>query len=378
MLRGEFLGGSVAALVGGAVAPNQGFLQQVNLGVNVPLTGPLANYGNEIVRGIQACVDETNRFTPSPTHFWGVRTFDDQNSPTVATSNVFVAASDPSVIGMIGNLTAETTLAALPQYANASFAIVVPSVTADVITDRGFRNVFRLPTKDSTEGQLYARSVLGKGSNVVALATAGDYGASIANGLIAQARADKRDGSLVDVNPTADPANIAAVVLKRKPSHVFLAGKPERFGPIAKALRKQGYTGEFGASDSFFSASVVDPYGEVMNGALVVTSQPPLERIPTIISLLRDFEAQVGSITAFSAFGYAAAQLLMQAFGRSNARDRFALLSQLQQGGTYNLIVGQYAFNFSGDASLPNVYLYRLTPKGFDYVKAAVPSGFIL
>ncbi|HET9029127.1 MAG TPA: branched-chain amino acid ABC transporter substrate-binding protein [Candidatus Aquilonibacter sp.] len=378
MLRSHFLAGTGALAIGGAVPGQGGFLQQINLGVSVPLTGDLAHYGEQIVKGAQACCDETNRFTPSPTHWWAVRTFDDQNSPTVATSNVFVAASDPSVIGMIGNLTVETTLAALPQYANASFALVVPSVTADVITARGYRNVFRLPTKDSTEGQLYGRAALSKGANVVALATPGDYGASIANGLVAQARTDKHDASLVAVEERSDPADIAVIVLRSNPTHVFLAGKPDRFGPIAKALRKRGFKGAFGASDSFFTTAVIDPYGEAMDGALVVTSTPPLERIPTIVSLLRDFQGEVGEVTAFSAYGYAAAQLLIQAYGRGNAKDRFSLLTQLQQGGAYNLIVGQFGFNFNGDASLPNVYLYELSPKGFAFKKAAIPSGFVL
>ncbi len=383
MLRSEFLAGAAAALLpsGNAGIPNQnGVLPQTNIGVNVPLTGPLAQYGTQIVKGVQACVDETNRFTPSLTRYWGVRTFDDQNNATVASSNVFVAASDPSVMGMIGNLTVDTTLAALPQYANANFAIVVPSVTADVITNRGFRNVFRLPTKDSSEGQLFARSVLPrhKSAKVIALTMKGDYGADVANGLIGQAQADHHDTDTIDVNPTNDPENIAAVVIKRDASFVFFAGKPDHLGPIAKALRKQGYKGDFGASDSFFSGAVIDPYGDAMDGTLVASSTPPIDRIPSMVTLVRDFQGEVGGIDAFEAFGYAAAQLLIMASGRANAKDRFALLTQMQQGGAYNLLVGQYAFNFSGDATLPNIYLYKMTTKGFTFDRSAVPSGFVV
>ena len=383
MLRSEFLAGAAAALLptGNTGIPNSnGVLPQVNLGVNVPLSGPLAQYGNQIVKGVQACVDETNRFTPSLSRYWGVRSLDDQNNATVASSNVFVAASDPSVMGMIGNLTVDTTLAALPQYANANFAIVVPSVTADVITKRGFRNVYRLPTKDSSEGQLFARSVLPKHTtaNVIAVTMKGDYGADVADGLVAQAKADHHDADVVEVDPTNDPQNIAAVINKRDASFVFFAGKPDHLGPIANALRKRGYKGDFGASDSFFSGTVIDPYGDAMNGTLVASSTPPIDRIPSMLTLVRDFQNEVGGIDAFEAFGYAAAQLLIMGSGRANAKDRFALLTQLQQGGAYNLLVGQYAFNFTGDATLPNIYLYKMTPKGFTFEKSAVPSGFVV
>lgn len=382
MLRSEFLTGVGAALAatGNAGFPNQnGVLPQINIGVNVPLTGPLAQYGNQIVKGAQACVDETNRFTPSITRYWGLRTLDDQNNSTVASSNVFVAAADPSVMGMIGNLTVDTTLAALPQYANANFALVIPSVTADVVTRRGFRNIFRLPTKDSSEGQLFARSVLAKHQGtIIALSTSGDYGEDVASGLVSQAKANHRDADVINVLPTNSPENIAAVVIKRNATFVFLAGKPDRFGPIAKALRAQGYKGDFGASDAFFTGTVIDPYGDALDSALVSSSTPPIDRIPSMVSIIRDFQGEVGGIDSFEAFGYAAAQLLIAAAGRANAKDRFALLTQMQQGGAYNLLVGQYAFNFSGDATLPNIYLYRLTSKGFTFEKSAVPSGFVV
>ncbi len=383
MLRSEFLAGTIAALLpsGTTGIPNQnGFLPQVNLGVNVPLTGPLAQFGSQIVKGVQACVNETNRFTPSLTRYWGVRPFDDQNNATVASSNVFIAASDPTVMGMIGNLTVETTLAALPQYANANFAIVVPSVTADIVTNRGFRNIFRLPTKDSSEGQLFARSVLPKNrsATIIAVTMKGDYGADVASGLVAQATADKHDAHTITVEPTNDPENIAARINKRNATFVFLAGKPDPLGPIAKALQKQGYKGDFGASDGFFTGAAIDPYGEALSGTLVASSTPPIDRIPSMLQLVRDFQGEVGGIDAFEAFGYAAAQLLIQAAGRVNAKDRFALLTQLQAGGAYNLLVGQYAFNFYGDATLPNIYLYKMTPKGFTFEKSAVPSGFVV
>ena len=53
-------------------------------------------------------------------------------------------------------------------------------------------------------------------------------------------------------------------------------------------------------------------------------------------------------------------------------------MQQMQQGGAYNLLTGQYAFNYSGDASLPNIYLYRLTMKGFTFAKPAITDGFVV
>jgi branched-chain amino acid transport system substrate-binding protein len=381
MIRSDFLMGAGTMLATGVTAPfsQNGVLQQFSIGVNVPLSGPLAEYGKQIVSGVQAAVNEANRYNSTLMRAWGIRTFDDQNTIAVATSNAFVAAADPGVIAMVGNLTTDVTLAALEQYRNASFACVVPALTADVITSRGFRNVFRLPTKDSSEGRLFARAVLqGKKATVVrAIWVEGEYGADTARAFVAQAKADKHDADLVAMETTSDPQNTAAIALRPSPTYIFLSGKPDRLGAVVHALRSQGYKGEFGASDGFFTTAITEPYGKLMSGSLVATSLPPIERVPTNTTLLADLHGDVGDVTAFSAYGYAAGQLIISAAGRANAKDRFQLLTQLQQRGSYTLLVGQYQFDFNGDATLPEIYLFRITDTGFDYVRPAQPNGFV-
>ncbi|HEX8805553.1 MAG TPA: ABC transporter substrate-binding protein, partial [Candidatus Aquilonibacter sp.] len=151
MERAAFLQSLLATTVVGPTGPQspQQVLQLLNIGVNVPLSGNLKYFGEEVAKGVQAAVDEANRNNPLINKAYGVRRYDDQNSGAIATSNVLVAAADPSVVGMVGNLTLDVTMTALPQYANAGFALVVPSVTADKLTQQGYHNIFRLPTTDS-------------------------------------------------------------------------------------------------------------------------------------------------------------------------------------------------------------------------------------
>ncbi|MBV8117467.1 MAG: ABC transporter substrate-binding protein, partial [Candidatus Eremiobacteraeota bacterium] len=233
----------------------QPFLQQVTVGVNVTLSGPLAKYGVEVVRGVQAAVDETNRFTTPISRVWGMRTYDDRDDPALAATNANVASADPSVIGIVGNLTGAMTLASLSRYANVNFAVVVPTVTTDAVTNRGYHNVFRLPAKDSSSGRLFASSVLPEKRGAMALAVAldGDYGYDVARGFVEQAKSD-RHASDVLLFPAKgiDPAAAARTVLDRSPGYVFLCGTTAMLGPLAEALRLAGYSGDFGASDGFY------------------------------------------------------------------------------------------------------------------------------
>lgn len=390
MKRRSFLTASAAAAASGLALPASAqipmppgrFLQQLSIGVNVTLSGALQPYGNDVLRGAQAAVDETNRFTAPINHVWGLRAFDDRDDPAVAGSNADVAAADPSVIGIVGNLTSKMTLAALSRYANVNFAVVIPTVTADVVTARGYHNVFRLPAKDSSTGRLFASSVLPdvkKPGLALAVAFDGDYGFDVARAFVAQAKADKRaaDVLLFPVSGV-EPGAAARTVLDRNPGYVFLAGKTAQLGPVAEALRLANYTGDFGASDGFYNPDTITKYERVLDGAYVASQLPPLNRIPSAVGLLNDFQREIGAITAFSAFGYAAAQLLIAASQRSNASTRFSLLSAMQRSATYTTLVGQYSFGVSGDPLVPDIYLYTIGQKGFTYVRPAFRTGFVL
>jgi ABC-type branched-subunit amino acid transport system substrate-binding protein len=385
--RKAFLTAAVAAAAAAPLAAraqvplNGQFLQQLTIGVNVTLSGPLQKYGEEVVHGVQAAVDEQNRFNAPIGHVWGWRAFDDRNDSALAPTNASVAASDPSIVAIVGNLTAPMTIASLSRYANVNFAVVVPTVTADDVTARGYHNVFRLPARDSSIGQLFAQAVLPqrKGVAAVAIALDGDYGYDVARAFVQQAKVDHHPADVVLFpKDKVDPAAAARTLLDRSPGYVFLAGKPPELGPIAEAARLAGYTGDFGAGDGFYTTETIATYARVLDGASVASVLPPLERIPGMIQILTDFEREVAQITAFSAYGYAAAQLIIAASQRSNASSRYSLLTSLQQGGTFTTLVGQFRFNISGDPLFPDIYLYPVTIDGFKYDRPAIRTGFIV
>jgi ABC-type branched-subunit amino acid transport system substrate-binding protein len=272
------------------------------------------------------------------------------------------------------------TLAALPRYANVGFAVIVPTVTADAVTRRGYHNVYRLPAKDSTAGRLFASSVLeGKrGVNAIAISFDGDYGSDVASGFVDRAKTEHHAAeSLLFPLRSTDPAAAARTVLDRSPNYVFLAGKTSEMGSIVLALRAAGYTGELGASDGFYNSDTISTYAKALDGAYVASPMPPIDRIPSAVQLVTDFEREVSQITTQSAFGYASAQLLIAAAARGSATSRQSLLSSLQAYGTFTTLVGQFAFNISGDPLIPNIYLYTVSNDGFKFARPAVRTGFV-
>ncbi len=359
----------------------QQYLQQLTIAVNVTLSGPLQKYGQEVVKGVQAAVDEQNRFNAPVSHVVGIASARRPQRSGLAASNANVAAADFTVIGMIGNLTAPMTLAALSRYANVGFAVIVPTVTADAVTKRGYHNVYRLPAKDSPSGRLFASAALEGKRGVPAIAD------RVRRRLWIRSRAA---GSSLQATNRPAPRRCLALSARQDRSGAGgaygarpLAGlrlsrrKDGRAGADrAKRYALAGYTGDFGAADGFYNSETISTYAKTLDGAYVASPMPPIDRVPSAVQLVTDFEREVSQITTQSAYGYAAAQLIdrgLAARKRDVAQRRCC--ASLQAGGTFTTLVGQFAFNISGDPLIPNIYLYTVGTDGFKFARPAFARG---
>ncbi len=382
MRRKHFLGlaASGAAALPGAHALAQNFQQQVTIGIIAPLSGTGSDAGRQIVNGVRAAVDETNVSVGSFGTAYAYRTFDDQGALAQMIQNAQFAASDPSIVAVIGGLDGKLTAAALPTYANAQLPLVVSASTANVMTARGYRNIWRLPTKDGTEGQLFARYLArhGKPKRAIAVTQDGDYGPDVAAGFVDQAGALGIAAETYAFSWDSPAFGAAAkAILAIKPDYVYLCGETKGLGPLVDALKTAGYAGGFGASEGFFNQGTLDKYSDALSGALVSTSFPPLDRAPDVANALSDFRART-PVTALSAFAYAATQIVISASKRTGATNRLAMLSALQAPISYDTVVGSFQFGFDGDPVDPNLYFYTVTGGSLKYTAASHPSAFIL
>lgn len=385
--RGTFItSAAAAAMTARAVAqvnplnPTQ-IARQLTIAVNVPLSGPLGAYGAQVVQGVRSAIDETNLLNALGSIVYGIRPLDDQNSEAISMGNVSVAAADQTIIGVVGNLTADVTVNTLTQYANNGFAVVCPTVHADALTQRGYHNVYRLPTRDDVAGRLFATTIFRSQPSSFALAVTLDteYGPDVARGFVQQAKADHRNVDLVTIPSNAfDPGAAARAIVARAPDYLFLCGTLAQLGTLVPALVAAQYNGLFGLSDGFFTPDTITQYGPHLNGAMVFSDLPPLDRIPSIFQQLTDLRREVPSVDVLVAYGYAAAQVLIQASQRMNALTRYSLLSAMQLQGSFTTLVGPYTFDPFGDPLIPNLYFFKISGTSFDYVEPAVRNGFIV
>lgn len=375
--RGEFLAGLGATAAAATFPP---LTPTVSIGVCAPFSGNARSIGQRLADGVQGAINFTNERAGTLSRTFALRTFDDQNTVANGLLQASFAAGDSSIVAMIGHVSSDVTLQAIPTYGPAQLPLIVPLCTDDRLTATSYHCVFRLPAKDSTEGMLFARSVIDefKPKLPYVFVQDADYGADVANGFIG-AMADRKIAAQYQqfAYSGADFNKVVDAALAVKPDYVFLAGVVGDMGPILGTLRRKGYTGPVGASQGFFDPGTLK-LGADAEGLTVSTSMPYLPFAPSTIVARSEFETHFGRMDAFAAFGYAAAQIVIAAVQRSNATARNAVLTAIAQGVPIDTMVGQYSFTPFGDAIQPQIYYYAVRKGAFAYLRQAHPSGFMI
>jgi branched-chain amino acid transport system substrate-binding protein len=377
MQRTDFLtglGGSTLA----ATLP--GYTATSTIGVVAPFSGRDRQLGERLADGVRAAIDDTNRTRGMLDRAYAMRTFDDGNTVANALVNAQFATGDSSVIAVVGHLSSAATLAAIPTYAGAQMPLIVPVATDDRVTATNYRDVFRLPTKDSSEGALFARFAAAQYHPKTAsvFVQDADYGADVATGFISAMQGLKIAAPYTQFGyEKPDFDKVVDGALTAKPDYVFLAGTVGDMGGIIRSLRAKGYTGPIGAPQGFFDAQTMQ-LGPPANDLVVSTSVPYLAMAPSTQRVRTDFETRYGALGPLSLFGYAAAQVAIAGVRRSGAQARNALLSALQVGVPIDTIAGTFTFGSSGDPLDPQIYFYTMRDGKFAYLRQAHSSAFMV
>jgi len=380
MIRAEFLAGMGAAAGAPVIAQISPYRATLRIAVVCPQSGPDARAGRQLLAGARAAVDQINTEISSFERALIIDAFDDHNTAADATVQASFATGNPTTLAVIGHTSAGTTLVTEPAYSNAQIALIVPTVTDDRITARGYRNVFRLPTKDSDEGGLVAAYAITTGSKAPHVVTQdGDYGPDVASGFVRRAGALHVNAESTQFSlDKPDFVKTAGDVLAKNPDCIVLAGNVADMGGLLGALRAKSYTGRILATQGFFDAQTLKDFAKQAEGLVVSSSVPYYPLAPTALRDVQNYEQRYGGLTPVAAYGYSAVQLVRLAARRTNASNRLAMIRAIASGGLYDTVTGSYTFGASGDVVDPNCYFYRVKDGKFTYERQAHPSGFML
>jgi branched-chain amino acid transport system substrate-binding protein len=379
MFRSEFLSSLGATTVAQYGLPQ--ITPSISIALCAPLSGPAKPIGDRLQVGARAAIEYANELAGSLQRTYALRTFDDQNDAAMARTAASFATGDSTVIATIGHVSSDATLQGInTNYGPQQMPLIVPLSTDDRLTATQYHNIFRLPTKDSFEGQIFARTVLAQYKPKVpyVFVQDADYGADVANGFLAfmssnhvNALYNQFSYNHADFGAVVDKAMVAQM------DYAFLAGVVGDMGPIVGTLRAKGYTGPIGASQGFFDPGTLK-LGAAADGMMVSTSMPYLPFAPSTLIWRNEFQTHFGGVDAYAAFAYAAVQIIISAVTRTNAAGRGATATAIAQGIPIDTMTGQYSFTAAGDTLQPQLYYYTLKDGAITYLKQARPSTFML
>ena len=162
------------------------------------------------------------------------------------------------------------------------------------------------------------------------------------------------------------------------PDVIYLSGRADDLVKVVRALHAAGVTTPILASSGLYDDGAMKTLKADAAGIVVSTCVPPIQLMPTAAAFQRRYEGQHGRLTAFSLFGYAAAQVAISAAQEAGSNDKRALIRRLSTG-LFQTVIGPVSFRNGGDPSDPNVYFYRYNAgSGFRYEAAAFPNPLIL
>ncbi|WP_321926642.1 ABC transporter substrate-binding protein [Paraburkholderia guartelaensis] len=230
------LRGALAAALAIALAPSFAHATEWRVGVELPLTGALAQAGTEMYRGIQVAADIYNRRHPQDKIT--LVAVDDESNPAKAVAAVEQLASQ-HVVAIAGAANSNCAGPASEAANKAGLVYVTSGGTSDDMVTRGLKNFFRVSnTPGYTKGMVGLFNTLGVKSVAIVYSTK-DATSDLAKQLDTALKAQgvktflhAYDPSISDFKPL-----INKVKLQDKPDAMAMLGYENDYVGILRASR---------------------------------------------------------------------------------------------------------------------------------------------
>ena len=298
--------------------------------------------------------------------------------PAIEGQNADKAIRDPDVMAYIGPYNSGAAKISMPKLNQAGLLMVSPGNTWPGLTKQGIGepnepqvyrpsnkiNYFRVVPTDDIQGYVAAKWAQELGvKKVFVLHDRELYGKGIAEMF---RRSSPKFGLEIVGFEGIDPkaANYRALVVKikqKKPNLVYFGGTTQtNAGQIAKDLRSGGFQGanavKFMVPDGCFESAFIEAAGkENLEGTTYITfgGVPTSELTGKGKEFYDRYKNKYGiEPEAYSAYGYEAARVALEAIALAQLKDRSAIVQAISRIKDYQGVLGTWSFDENGDTTL--------------------------
>lgn len=338
--------------------------ESIKIGVVLPLTGPVAEPGNNCLHGIQLAVDQFNQKNDIKIN---LLVEDSQSDPKQGVNgiNKLITVNNTKVI--IGDIMSSVTLAIAPIAEKNNVVLLSPGASNPKLTTAG-DYIFRNIASDVYDGKVMANYIINNTEfrDIAIIYVNNDYGVGVAN-VFAKEFSD-HNGKIVLKDYYKEGENnfrtIATKINSVNPDCIYIVGNPTENGLLVKQLYELGNSAQIFGNLSFdneqFLQAAGNSYDQIIFSApyFSPTSQDSLAKA-FVLNFKKEF-SYTPDVAA--ALGYDAANIITKTLSEVNY-DLDSLKNALYTLDDFEGVTGITKFDKNGDAS-KSILIKSITSKG--------------
>ncbi|HEY1723174.1 MAG TPA: branched-chain amino acid ABC transporter substrate-binding protein [Magnetospirillaceae bacterium] len=357
---------SVALLTGVALAAGgvSSAWADTTIAAAGPMTGELAQFGEQLKRGAQQAVDDINAKGGVNGQKLKLEIGDDACDPkqAVAVANKFASEGIKFVAG---HFCSGSSIPASAVYADENIIQITPASTNPKFTEdaatKGWKNVFRTCGRDDAQGVVAGKYLAAKykDKKVAILDDKSEYGAGLARETEKNFEAAGGKPVIVD-HFTAGEKDYSALVGKLKAAGidvVYIGGYHPEVGLIVRQSREQGYKEQVISAD----ALVTDEFWKITGPAgegTMMTFPPDPQSNPAAAAVVGEFKKANYNPEGYTMYSYAAVEMWAAAATAAKTSTDNKKIEAEIHGKSFDTVLGKIAINDKGDIVDPKYVFY--------------------
>ncbi len=332
-----------------------------------PLSGWQADGGQTVVGGARLMAERVNEAGGLLGYRVKVIAVDDEADSEVAVTvaeqvQAAIERGD-RVLGVVGHYNSGQSLAAMEIYKDLPIIVVTPTASDVTLTQRGYRNFFRVNANDAAQGPVDARFLVHElvVNRIAVVHADNEYGRGLADQMVAALRAEGVEPAAVIEIPEGAPTQAAAVreIQSVQPDAVFLAAYETEGYVLLPELREAGVTVPFMASDGCFLYEFIDGSGPAAEGAYVSGITPDSGLVADSKWWEEYQELEARNPGTYSVAGYSAMEVLVEGVKKAGAFSASELAEAIR-GLDFQSLVGRISYDAAGDLREQTIYIFQV------------------
>ena len=362
---------AVVALTWGLEKPEQ----TLYIGFVAPLTGDQAYIGEGVLNGALMAIEDANIKGPI---FENTKLkllpLDDQHNPTQAVLAANKLVSNPNVVGVVGHFNSSCTKPASAIYYEGRMPQITPASTNPEISQQGFDTFLRVCPTDDVQGPAAAKFVYSN-LNVQKIVIIDDkttYGQGLADEF--EKTFIKLGGEVLSHDGITQGEKDFTPLLTRiksiRPELLFFGGVYPELSLLIKQSKRLGLSAPWMGGDGVFDVSLIRlATPQLSEGTYATMLGVDPRSLPSAQDFVTRYEARYGEIGSFSAYGYDATNVLIDAIRRAGKNDRESVLQELRNTQDFPGVLGKINFNEKGDVVGKSVGVFQIKDGKFVFLE---------